>query len=311
MNKIEVKTKISQAYPDLTIDTLEFLGEGFDSEAFLINQSYVFKFPRHTRAARNLYKEALILDGIKNQLPLKVPEIFFIGKSSKSDQLEFVGYEKIEGVPLNNKILDTLTEKQKDELAQELAIFFKALHKVELPIAIKGLEVDKKTKAAYEYNVIKKAAFPLLKESVQQEIDEVYRKILQHDYNDKKCLIHNDFGASNVYFDLMTNKICGLIDFGDVAIYDREMEFICLLFDYEEGFSQVFVEKMMDYYGLKIEELQNKLAFVEFYNQLENVYLGKEFGMDELFAESIAEIKAGLKGYEENILLDDRTIYYM
>lgn len=311
MDKEQAKTRIRQTYPELTIETVEFLGEGFDSETFLINQSYVFKFPRHARAARNLYKEAIFLKEISDKLPLKVPKICFIGKADEPNQLNFVGQEKIEGVPLDAEILMTLTEEQKDEIVKELAVFFKALHEIELSSSIEGLEVDKKTKAAYEYEVIQQAAYPLLKKSVQQEIDEVYKRILQHDFDEKKCLIHNDFGASNVYYDQKTNTICGLIDFGDIAIYDRDMEFICLLFDYEEGFSQAFVHKILRYYGIEINNLQNKLAFIEFYNQLENVYLGKEFGMEELFTESIAEIQNGLEGYEENILLDDKTIFYM
>ena len=171
--------------------------------------------------------------------------------------------------------MTTLTEEQKNEIAKELAAFFKTLHEIELSVSLEGLEVDKKTKAAYEYEVIQQAAYPLLKKSVQQEIDEVYKRILQQNFNEKKCLIHNDFGASNVYYDQKTNTICGLIDFGDIAIYDRELDFI------------------------------------EFYNQLENVYLGKEFEIEELFVESIAEIQNGLNGYEENILVDDKTIYYM
>ncbi len=50
MDKEQAKTRIRQAYPELTIETMEILGKGFDSEAFLINKSYVFKFPRHARA---------------------------------------------------------------------------------------------------------------------------------------------------------------------------------------------------------------------------------------------------------------------
>ncbi|MEW7916113.1 phosphotransferase family protein [Enterococcus avium] len=311
MDKEKAKTRIRQAYPELTIETMEILGKGFDSEAFLINKSYVFKFPRHARAARNLYKEVVVLKEINDKLPLKVPEICFIGKAEKPNQLDFVGQEKIKGVPLDAKILTTLTEEQKNEIAKELAAFFKTLHEIELSVSLEGLEVDKKTKAAYEYEVIQQAAYPLLKKSVQQEIDEVYKRILQQNFNEKKCLIHNDFGASNVYYDQKTNTICGLIDFGDIAIYDRDMEFICLLFDYEEGFSQAFVHKMLGYYGIEISNLQNKLDFIEFYNQLENVYLGKEFEIEELFVESIAEIQNGLNGYEENILVDDKTIYYM
>ena len=86
MDKEQAKTRIRQAYPELTIETMEILGKGFDSEAFLINQSYVFKFPRHARAARNLYKEVVVLKEINDKLPLKVPEICFIGKAEKPNR---------------------------------------------------------------------------------------------------------------------------------------------------------------------------------------------------------------------------------
>ena len=176
MDKEQAKTRIRQAYPELTIETMEILGKGFDSEAFLINQSYVFKFPRHARAARNLYKEVVVFKEINDKLPLKVPEICFIGKAEKPNQLDFVGQEKIKGVPLDAKILTTLTEEQKNEIAKELAAFFKTLHEIELSVSLEGLEVDKNAKAAYEYEVIQQAAYPLLKKSVQQEIDEVYKE---------------------------------------------------------------------------------------------------------------------------------------
>ncbi|MGM0166269.1 aminoglycoside 2''-phosphotransferase [Enterococcus sp. AZ135] len=311
MEKSEAIRQIRQVYPDLIIEEMVFLGAGFDSEAFLLNRSYVFKFPRHARAAKNLYKEAIVLKEIRNKLPLKVPEICFVGKSTKPDQLIFVGHEKIEGVPLDAEILATFTGERKDEMAKEIASFFKVLHNIELTPQIEGLEVDKKNKASYEYEVIKESAFPLLKKSVQQEIDEVYNRLLKQNFHYKKCLIHNDFGASNVYYDQETDQICGMIDFGDIAIYDRDMEFVCLMYDYEEGFDQEFVQKVLAYYGIDSAELVNKAKFAGFYNQLENVYLGKEFGMKALFDESILDIQEGLEGYKENILIEDRTMYYI
>lgn len=311
MDKLEAVKQIKQEYPDLVIEEIEFLGAGYDSEAFLLNQAYVFKFPRHARAARNLYKEAIVLKEIKDKVPLKVPAICFIGTSDQPNQLTFVGHEKIEGVPLDAELLATLTNERKEEMAKELAAFFKALHKIELSTQIEGLEVNKKVKAAYEYEVIKKAAYPHLKETVQQEIDEVYQQLLKQDFQYQKCLIHNDFGASNVYYDQSADKICGLIDFGDVAIYDRDMEFVCLMYDYEEGFDQEFVQKVLTYYGLDSADLVNKVNFTDFYGQLENVYLGIEFDMKDLFEESIAAIQGGLDGYKENILNEDRTKYYL
>jgi len=311
MDKLEAVKQIQQEYPDLMIEEIEFLGAGYDSEAFLLNQAYVFKFPRHARAARNLYKEAIVLKEIKDKVPLKVPAICFIGTSNHPNQLTFAGHEKNEGVPLDAELLATLTDERKEQMAKELAAFLKALHKIELTTQIEGLEVNKKGKAAYEYEIIKKAAYPYLKETVQHQIDEVYHQLLKQDFQYQKCLIHNDFGASNVYYDQSVDKICGLIDFGDVAIYDRDMEFVCLMYDYEEGFDQEFVQKVLTYYGLDSADLANKVNFTDFYGQLENVYLGIEFDMKDLFEESIAAIQGGLDGYKENILSEDRTKYYL
>lgn len=311
MNNSEVITKIHQEYPDFVIEAIEFLEAGFDSEAFLINDSFVFKFSRHARAAANLYKEVTVLNEIRNQLPLKVPKIYFLGKSDPLDQFAFVGYERIMGVPLNKEILTTLSAEEKETLAKELSIFFKTLHTIELRTKLKGLEIDKKAKAAYEYQVIKEAAYPLLKRSVQREIDEVYQRILNQDFSYKKCLMHNDFGASNVYYDLKAKRISGVIDFGDVAIYDRDMEFICLLYDYEDGFDQTFVKKILTYYGISKKTLIDKTRFVAFYNQLENIYLGKEFEMYDLFKEGVNNIQNGLDRYDENILFEDKTKYYI
>jgi aminoglycoside 2''-phosphotransferase len=311
MDKQSAVNQINLEYPDFFIEKIEFLGSGFDSEAFLINQIYVFKFPRHQKAAKNLYKEALILKEIKGQVPLKVPDICLVGESDALNELQFVGYEKIEGVPLDAEILATLTKERKDKLAKDLAAFFKALHGIDLSITIEGLKVEKKNKAKHEYKVIKENAYPFLKNSVKNQIDKVYQRLLNQEFHDKNCLIHNDFGASNVYYDLSTNEINGVIDFGDSAIYDRDMEFVCLMYDYEEGFDQEFVQKLIDYYGVDSASLINKFNFTGFYNQLENIYLGKEFEMKELLDESIHSIQKGIEGYEENILREDKTKYYL
>lgn len=167
MDKQSAVNQINLEYPDFFIEKIEFLGSGFDSEAFLINQIYVFKFPRHQKAAKNLYKEALILKEIKGQVPLKVRDICFVGESDALNELQFVGYEKMEGVPLVAEILATLTKERKDKLAKELAAFFKALHGIDLSITIEGLEVEKKSKAKHEYKVIKESAYPFLKDSIK------------------------------------------------------------------------------------------------------------------------------------------------
>lgn len=312
MKKTDVIYKIRNEYPKFIIKSINFLGNGYDSDAYIINEEYVFKFPKHPKAANNLYKEAYVLLEIRDQLPVKVPKVEFIGKSSEANSVSFVGYEKIEGFALTKDIIDSLDEDIKDNLAREIACFFKALHKINLKTTIDRIEIDKKEKCIYEYNIIKEYAYPYLDEHIKDQIDNLYEQLIATDFNYKKSLVHNDFGASNIFFDTTTNKISGIIDFGDVAIYDQDIDFICLLQNHEEGLDRNFVLKVLDYYEHNnINSVIEKSSFNEFYSQLEYIVLGKEFVMEDLFQESIEVIKKEIKDYNKNIIEKKKYVHYI
>lgn len=312
MKKSEIINIINNQYPNYIIKFILSLGSGYDSEAYLVNDEYVFKFPKHQKAANNLYKEAHVLLEIKDKLPITVPGIKFMGKSSKRNSMDFVGYEKIEGCALTQEIFNSLDEKTKDEMVKELANFFKVLHSIKLKTDIDGLEIDKKDKCIKEYNIIKEFAFPMLDIQIKEKIDKLYEGILNNDFDYKRSLVHNDFGVSNIFFDTNTNKICGIIDFGDVAIYDQDIDFICLLQNNEEGLDRNFVLKILEYYNHSdIHSVIKKSEFNEFYSQLELIVLGKEFRIDSLFKESIEKIKKDIIGYKENIIEQRNYNYYI
>lgn len=310
MNKTEIKKLITSQYPDYEVTSIASLGSGYDSDAYLINDEYVFKFPRHELAARNLYKEAKVLLEIRDQLPIKVPAILFT--SEEGNTMKFVGYEKIEGTEITPEIFNGLDETVKDRLAKELANFFKVLHNIQLKTSIEGLEIDKKEKCRKEYEAVKAAAYPKLNEYVRKQIDTIYENILNCDFTYTKSLVHNDFGASNVFFDTATNKICGIVDFGDIAIYDRDIDFICLLHTQEEGFDQKFVDKVIDYYECEnLNSIHNKSDFITFSLQLSYIWLAHTFNMKELLDESIDNIKDGISDFENYIEIEKNYINYI
>lgn len=303
--------EINQYYPDFAIDTIQFLGSGYDSEAYVVNEEYVFKFPRHEIAAKNLYKEAKVLLQIHDQLPIKVPEIKFVGPSDQPGQMLFVGYEKIGGEELTPDIIQTLDEETLDSLAKEVAGFFTVLHAIELDSELDELVIDKREKCAKEYEVIKSIVLPVVPEETKNQINALYEALLTTEFSYKSCLVHNDFGASNIFFDPLTNKITGIIDFGDIAIYDRDIDFICLLQSQEEGFDQAFVDNVFAHYGsIDLETVAKKNTFNEFYGQFENVYLGYAYGMDELFKESLESLKQGISGYQ-SVMTEQNYVYYI
>lgn len=309
MSKAE---KIQNDYPSFTIESMQYLSSGYDSEAYIVNEDVIFKFPKHGKAAVNLYKEAHVLLEIRDRLPIKVPEVKFLGKAENEGAMAFVGYEKLTGEQMTPELIDSLSEERMDELAQEIAAFFKALHSINLKSPIDGLPLDKKAKASKEFEVIKSVAFPVVSEEIREQITMIYACILTTIYREPSCLVHNDFGASNIFFDRQTNKLCGIIDFGDIAIYDKDIDFVCLLQSQEEGFDQAFVDKILTYYGHQNRELlEKKNAFNQFYAQLENVVLGHVFEMEGLLEESLENLRLGIVGYEKHILIEKNYRYYI
>lgn len=303
---------INSYYPKLAITSIDFLGAGYDSEAYVVNEEFVFKFPRHATAAANLYKEAHVLMEIRDQLPINVPEVLFTGPSDDFEQMVFVGYERIQGEALTPEVIQTLDEAVLDKLAKELAGFFSALHQIKLTTSIQGLHVDKKEKCQKEFAVIKSLVLPAVSSDSKDKINTLYEHILAADFEDTTCLVHNDFGASNVFFDRASNQICGIIDFGDVAIYDRDIDFVCLLQSEEEGFDQEFVKTLLTHYNYnQLDILQKKCGFNAFYAQFENVFLGYSFDMKDLLEEALASLKQGVQDYEEHVLIKQNYGYYI
>lgn len=309
---MEKEALIKKYYSDFEIESLQFLNAGYDSEAYLVNDQFVFKFPRHHIAASNLYKEAQVLLEIRDQLPIKVPEVKYLGQSQETGQMEFVGYERIMGEALTPEIIRVLSKETLAALAKEIADFFTALHSIKLRRPIEGLTINKKEKCRKEFGFIKSVVLPAVSEESKEKINTIYDSILGSKFSDTNCLVHNDFGASNVFFDIKTNKLCGIIDFGDIAVYDRDIDFVCLLQSQEEGFDQAFVDMVLSQYGYNdLETLNKKNSFNEFYAQLENVFLGYSYEMNELFEESLEALKKGISDYERQIVIEQNYRYYI
>jgi hypothetical protein len=52
----------------IKIDKIDFIGRGEDSEAFCVNNEFVFKFPKHKNANDCLRNEILLLKQLQNIL---------------------------------------------------------------------------------------------------------------------------------------------------------------------------------------------------------------------------------------------------
>ena len=113
-------------------------------------------------------------------------------------------------------------------------------------------------------------------------INNIYNSILSNDdmLTINKSLVHNDFSCGNILFDTTTNRISGIIDFGDSCVSDTDNDFYCLFI------------KFLNYYGYdNIEKMLRKSDFHEFYWMFEKIIYGYEYNYNDWITEGLSELK--------------------
>lgn len=117
-----------------------------------------------------------------------------------------------------------MTKEEQDELAEDIAQFLEELHSVPLP-NINGLEINVLEDYQNDYTALKERVYDELPMNSKKYLESLFEKILNDDRitNYKKVLCHNDISCKHIVIE--NNVAVGVIDFGDVAITDRDKDF--------------------------------------------------------------------------------------
>lgn len=217
---------IARRFPFLAPLGIEPFGSGVDNSAFLVNEEWVFRFPRNAGSARLLERECRILPILAGHLPLPVPVPVYVGEPSDAFPLPFAGYSRISG---RTACSVAWTEALRTEAAAPLARFLAALHAVPL---------DSETRAWAPGDDFRKTylreRLPHLERSLRAvpllpgvEIQAVLR--LADDLASTpplardSCWLHGDLYARHVLVDDALRP-CGIIDWGDVHVGDPALD---------------------------------------------------------------------------------------
>jgi hypothetical protein len=262
-----LENKIKLLYPN---EPVKLLVEGGMSYAFEVENKIV-RIARNEFAKQDYYKEEKILQHLQNviktvEVPnMKVIEVPFFHTIHK----------KLDGLFWNGNVYNKKTEKEKDSLANDCALFFAELHSVnvsninlELP-EIRPIQQDVES---YLSNYLS-----------TKEID----KILQHIevlYNlQDKLLIHNDFYPPNFFIDDNYRLKC-VFDFARACYCNYNFEFRKIL-SYEEG-EHILFERIVKFYEqitsrkidveiIKIIDIYNYMDFLSYFAKNFKIEKGK------------------------------------
>lgn len=140
VTQASARERILAQFPALAPFVVEPMGEGWDNTAFLVNDTFVFRFPRRTFAVPLLAREIALLPLIAPHVPLAVPVPEFIGAPTESEPWPFAGYRRIDGTTVCRA---HLSANQRSGLATPLAQFLRALHAIDpAPLLERGLPYD-------------------------------------------------------------------------------------------------------------------------------------------------------------------------
>lgn len=271
-----ISKKINQEFPNFEIKSVKKIGEGDNNRAFLINQNYIFRFPKRPDVKFHLKKEIDVLPKIRSLVHLEIPGFSFVSK-----EINFVGYKSIQGEFLTLKIYNSLEKYFQIKIQKALANFLSALHNIDLKtLSDCGLEnMNYKEEYARNFERTQELIYPNISVNNRETITLLFttyfhnKKIFEY----SPTLIHNDFSTDHILFESGAKKISGIIDFGDMAIGDPYYDFMYLL----DSFGPQLISQILKFYTGKIhKDFFEKVYFFSLANKLQ-ILLGSMEDKDD------------------------------
>ncbi|MEK7470176.1 MAG: aminoglycoside phosphotransferase family protein [Planctomycetota bacterium] len=202
--------RIAERFPELAGARVEYLGEGWDSRAFLVEGKWVFRLSKHADGDEDARVEIPLLKAIAGKLPVPIPEVAF-------DAGTWFGYGFLRGEPLAGRDWDPALART---LAPQLGQFFSALH----AIPTSSLTVPSGPRNLLNMQARANGWIAALDSFGEPGAAARERlKTAPAPYEGPALLVHNDFGPEHALLD--GDRLSGVIDWSDARIGDPATDF--------------------------------------------------------------------------------------
>lgn len=210
---------VEHRFPELAPAGVAPFGVGWDNTAYLVNGTFVFRFPRRQLAVGLLENEVRVLPAIATRLPLAVPVPTHVGQPALGYPWPFAGYRLLEG---RTACRARLSDAQRARAAAPLGAFLAALHALDpAPLAAPPDELERADMQKRAPLVQERLA--LLEEEGVLDDASPWRRLLDETPPPPPArdlrLVHGDLYARHVLVD-DDGLPSGVIDWGDVHVGD-------------------------------------------------------------------------------------------
>ena len=246
------KKEILKKYPELKNSNFEVDSSGWTNFAIKVDGKYLFRFPRHDEAYNAISKEYKILEVLNKKLPsnIKVPNYIF---SNLDGDFPYVGYKLIDGIFLTGEVFEGLTKEEKDKVLNSMSVFLNILHSIDYHEL--GLEPTNAIEWYKDlYNRVQNICFKYFDEELKYKTMKLFETFFSDEtmHNYKPTLVHGDLSEDHI---LITEGGVGIIDFGDLMVFDPAYD---LIWAYICG--KDFYEQLLDKYeGNKDDYFEHRI----------------------------------------------------
>ena len=220
---------IAEQFPHLAPVHVTYLGEGYDSTAYDVNGSWVFRFPKRADVEQQLLVEMRALPVLGQLLPLPVPNPCLLGRPTTDFPRHFTAYPKLPGVPAIGIEQERL---RIEAVAPALGVFLSALHAFPVGEAVRlGIQDQSIDPVIEECRTEALEDFRLVRDVAPAAPLDAWRTWLSAGPVDAPAqrapavLVHNDLAAEHVLCDPGSGLPTGVIDWSDMALGDPVVDF--------------------------------------------------------------------------------------
>lgn len=241
-----LRATILSRFPDLEGASFSLLTAGWDHLAVDAEDRFIFRFPRNAGAAAGLAREARILEIVRPEVAMPVPDL-----SLHAGPPPFSRHAKLPGEHLLSEQYSRLSAKDRHSLAADLARFFHELHQVDFePLRAAGVGAIADWLPADE--IIRRVE-PVLPPRIMRYADRVLTA--WRELPEDPCGVTFGFFDGhgwNMAFDHRRNRLNGIYDFGDAGFGALHQEFIYSNF-ISADLTDLVVEAYEDLSGLDLD----------------------------------------------------------
>jgi aminoglycoside 2''-phosphotransferase len=289
---------VRRAYPALDAREGCGLGDSWFSSAYLLVDTWLFRFPRIDAAEHAYRKERLFLSRLAPLLDIATPRLDCVAELP--DGRTFMGHLAIPGEAVTRTAVASMDAAGRDVVAQQIASFLRTVHAFPVDVAREvGLEEDElRDEYAKHHEMARRQLSADLTAGECVALDASFHGFLDDPSNFTYAPVprHADLWGRHVLLDTQ-RRVAGIIDYGCACLGDPDYDFFPLLADVGEEFGRAI---LLHYGHTDPDRAIRKGRFFAAFDGIETWVTGADEDCDWKVADGRKQLTRALAAYAES-----------